>query len=150
MIEGTATLTIVESTMISDTPRLMMTSPNQRRRPLCRCGLGSGWLGDVGHAGNLAARHRRRTEEAGPLRVRPLRVGGAEGTRTPDPLHAMQMRYQLRHSPNSARTLADSRAEVKSGSGSQVSQRTSSQIPSTATTRPATTGTTIRATAPAT
>lgn len=28
-------------------------------------------------------------------------VGGAEGTRTPDPLHAMQMRYQLRHSPNS-------------------------------------------------
>lgn len=25
--------------------------------------------------------------------------GGAEGTRTPDPLHAMQMRYQLRHSP---------------------------------------------------
>lgn len=24
---------------------------------------------------------------------------GAEGTRTPDPLHAMQMRYQLRHSP---------------------------------------------------
>ena len=27
-------------------------------------------------------------------------VGGAEGTRTPDPLHAMQVRYQLRHSPN--------------------------------------------------
>jgi hypothetical protein len=26
-------------------------------------------------------------------------VGGAEGTRTPDPLHAMQVRYQLRHSP---------------------------------------------------
>jgi hypothetical protein len=26
-------------------------------------------------------------------------LGGAEGTRTPDPLHAMQMRYQLRHSP---------------------------------------------------
>ena len=25
--------------------------------------------------------------------------GGAEGTRTPDPLHAMQVRYQLRHSP---------------------------------------------------
>ena len=24
---------------------------------------------------------------------------GAEGTRTPDPLHAMQVRYQLRHSP---------------------------------------------------
>src|SRR5688572_19359913 len=26
---------------------------------------------------------------------------GAEGTRTPDPLHAMQVRYQLRHSPRS-------------------------------------------------
>ena len=26
---------------------------------------------------------------------------GAEGTRTPDPLHAMQVRYQLRHSPSS-------------------------------------------------
>ena len=25
--------------------------------------------------------------------------GGAEGTRTLDPLHAMQVRYQLRHSP---------------------------------------------------
>ena len=26
-------------------------------------------------------------------------LGGAEGIRTPDPLHAMQVRYQLRHSP---------------------------------------------------
>jgi hypothetical protein len=26
-------------------------------------------------------------------------TSGAEGTRTPDPLHAMQVRYQLRHSP---------------------------------------------------
>ena len=25
--------------------------------------------------------------------------GGGEGTRTPDPLHAMQVRYQLRHTP---------------------------------------------------
>ena len=35
-------------------------------------------------------------------RTRPKAVslfGGAEGTRTPDPLHAMQVRYQLRHSP---------------------------------------------------
>jgi hypothetical protein len=24
---------------------------------------------------------------------------GAEGTRTPDPLHAMEVRYQLRYSP---------------------------------------------------
>src|SRR5690625_2400699 len=29
-------------------------------------------------------------------------MGGAEGTRTPDPLHAMQVRYQLRHSPKRA------------------------------------------------
>ena len=28
---------------------------------------------------------------------------GAEGTRTPDPLHAMEVRYQLRHSPAIAR-----------------------------------------------
>ena len=38
-----------------------------------------------------------------PLRLekRPLTstFGGAEGIRTPDPLHAMQVRYQLRHSP---------------------------------------------------
>jgi hypothetical protein len=32
-------------------------------------------------------------------------VGGAEGTRTPDPLHAMQVRYQLRHSPKAATSL---------------------------------------------
>ena len=35
-----------------------------------------------------------------PGRVREPLVGGAEGIRTPDPLHAMQVRYQLRHSPN--------------------------------------------------
>jgi hypothetical protein len=35
--------------------------------------------------------------EKGPL---PSRfTSGAEGTRTPDPLHAMEVRYQLRHSP---------------------------------------------------
>ena len=26
-------------------------------------------------------------------------MSGAKGIRTPDPLHAMEMRYQLRHSP---------------------------------------------------
>ena len=46
--------------------------------------------------------------------------GGAEGTRTPDPLHAMQMRYQLRHSPaaRSRRrgpTLEDARARARTG-----------------------------------
>ena len=36
-----------------------------------------------------------------PATGRPLRdlFGGPEGTRTPDPLHAMQVRYQLRHRP---------------------------------------------------
>ena len=28
-----------------------------------------------------------------------LLLGGAEGIRTPDPLHAMEVRYQLRYSP---------------------------------------------------
>ncbi len=27
------------------------------------------------------------------------KLGGAEGIRTPDPLHAMEVRYQLRYSP---------------------------------------------------
>ncbi len=31
--------------------------------------------------------------------ISPLDVGGAEGTRTPDPLVANEVRYQLRHSP---------------------------------------------------
>jgi hypothetical protein len=37
--------------------------------------------------------------------------GGAEGTRTPDPLHAMQMRYQLRHSPGIAAVSGGQLAE---------------------------------------
>jgi hypothetical protein len=35
-------------------------------------------------------------------RNRPLTWGGAKGIRTPDLLHAMQTRYQLRHSPSYA------------------------------------------------
>jgi hypothetical protein len=31
--------------------------------------------------------------------IRRRSLSGAEGTRTPDPLHAMEVRYQLRHSP---------------------------------------------------
>jgi hypothetical protein len=30
-------------------------------------------------------------------------LGGAEGIRTPDPLHAMEVRYQLRYSPAAVR-----------------------------------------------
>ena len=37
-------------------------------------------------------------EKAGEL-TPAFSMSGAEGTRTPDPLHAMQVRYQLRHSP---------------------------------------------------
>ena len=40
------------------------------------------------------------TNDEGPvLSDRASRSGGGEGTRTPDPLHAMQVRYQLRHTP---------------------------------------------------
>ena len=39
-------------------------------------------------------------EKAGEL-TPAFSMSGAEGTRTPDPLHAMQVRYQLRHSPKS-------------------------------------------------
>ena len=32
-------------------------------------------------------------------------MSGPEGTRTPDPLHAMQVRYQLRHRPMNCLSL---------------------------------------------
>ena len=64
-----------------------------------------GPLEEVVRRGGPTKPHPRATTWAfGCLRVagcRPLYgdAGGAEGTRTPNPLHAMEMRYQLRHSP---------------------------------------------------
>src|SRR3984885_3721245 len=37
------------------------------------------------------------------------KIGGAKGIRTPDLLHAMQTRYQLRHSPASRKTALSAR-----------------------------------------
>lgn len=54
----------------------------------------------------------RAHEKRGPLLETPEKVpltradvSGAKGTRTPDLLHAMQTRYQLRHSPSPMRAL---------------------------------------------
>ena len=38
--------------------------------------------------------------------------GGAEGTRTPDPLHAMEVRYQLRYSPVVTRSRVSTRPSL--------------------------------------
>ena len=46
-----------------------------------------------------------------------LMICGAEGTRTPDPLHAMQVRYQLRHSPERTELYCTSGLVRKSASG---------------------------------
>ncbi len=57
----------------------------------------------------VAHRARARTRKAAPKSGFCGAVStprGAEGTRTPDPLHAMQVRYQLRHSPKILRSGA--------------------------------------------
>jgi hypothetical protein len=53
----------------------LLAQPNKRARPMARHPL---------NINDVATHH----------------IGGAEGIRTPDPLHAMQVRYQLRHSPD--------------------------------------------------
>ena len=61
------------------------------------------FAGDGGKAGSAnggwtAADHGLKYEKRLPNLRKPF-YGGAKGIRTPDPLHAMEMRYQLRHSP---------------------------------------------------
>ncbi len=51
------------------------------------------------NAGLIEYRAKRKPPERGLIPLFQRFRGGAEGTRTPDPLHAMQVRYQLRHSP---------------------------------------------------
>ena len=47
--------------------------------------------------------------ELGPSASSPLEMGGAEGTRTPDPHTASVVRYQLRHSPLPGPRIAEDR-----------------------------------------
>ena len=51
-------------------------------------------------------------------------MSGPEGTRTPDPLHAMQVRYQLRHRPKSFVSLHKNQS---TGTTAQSRQRRSSE-----------------------
>ena len=44
-------------------------------------------------------------DERSPRDAEASHFGGPEGTRTPDPLHAMQVRYQLRHRPGWSRLV---------------------------------------------
>ena len=78
-------------------------------------------------------RRLRRKEEATRDRPRselePSMVGGAEGTRTPDPLHAMQVRYQLRHSPERPEGYPRSEPQRKSAIASRTWAVGSSDYP---------------------
>ena len=46
---------------------------------------------------------KQKTENGFIIAILRLNVRGAKGIRTPDPLHAMEMRYQLRYSPKIGR-----------------------------------------------
>jgi hypothetical protein len=48
-------------------------------------------------------------------------LSGAEGIRTPDPLHAMQVRYQLRHSPVILRSRAPKSERYRSPERAPIS-----------------------------
>ena len=105
-----------------DDPGAVALGEHHGQRVVVVCGValggldvGCGALGDLGGGGargdvgrghehmvpssRSERRFRTRRQKSGAL-APDFWVGGAEGTRTPDPLHAMQMRYQLRHSPN--------------------------------------------------
>lgn len=49
--------------------------------------------------------------------------GGPEGTRTPDPLHAMQVRYQLRHRPDVATKTTRSHYYIRPAARIRVNPR---------------------------
>src|SRR4051794_14734889 len=63
-------------------------------------------------AGVTAPDRPPETTKRRPADRRPPFSGGAEGTRTPDPFHAMEVRYQLRHSPAPARGHRPRRSET--------------------------------------
>ncbi len=92
------------------TPVSRASAENIAVRPACRAvpggGAGPGLsmaLSIGGCRRGTPVRRRRRVSrpEKHEDRVRcgPGPTGGAEGIRTPDPLHAMEVRYQLRYSP---------------------------------------------------
>src|SRR5699024_2330387 len=92
------------------------TIPRPRPRRACAA---EGWIDDA-----LASWRTNRIQPgvgndvgSGPITVRSLRVrvlsqnysSGGKGTRTPNPLLAKQMRYQLRHTPVRVLTLTPNR-----------------------------------------